>query len=71
MEIEIMADEKKKPAKGTVGGGRKHGQKNLSVGETKREIKTFFQSLTIDSMRWRKNVKMHLEMAPATRLLTL
>jgi winged helix-turn-helix protein DUF2582 len=31
----------------------------LNVGETKREIRAFFQELTIDSMRWRKNVKMH------------
>ncbi len=48
-------------------GGRAPGQKNLSVGETKKEIKAFFQELTIDSMRWRKNVKMHLEMAPDPR----
>ncbi len=58
-----MDKEKAKPPKGTVGGGRAPGQKNLSVGETKREIKAFFQELTIDSMRWRKNVKMHLETA--------
>jgi hypothetical protein len=60
---EIMDKEKAKPPKGTVGGGRKHGQKNLSVGETKREIKSFFQELTIDSMRWRQNVRRHLETA--------
>jgi hypothetical protein len=63
----IMDNEKPKPKKGTVGGGRAPGQKNLSVGETKREIKAFFQELTIDSMRWRKNVKMHLEQAPDPR----
>ena len=62
-----MDNEKPKPKKGTVGGGRAPGQKNLSVGETKREIKAFFQELTIDSMRWRKNVKMHLEQAPDPR----
>jgi hypothetical protein len=67
--METIMDDKvnKKPAKGTVGGGRKHGQKNLSIGETKREIKSFFQELTIDSMHWRKNVKMHLENAPDPR----
>ncbi len=63
METTIMDKEKAKPPKGTVGGGRKHGQKNLSVGETKREIKSFFQELTIDSMRWRQNVRRHLETA--------
>src|SRR6266446_1973549 len=63
MEIEIMDDKVNKKPKGTVGGGRAPGQKNLSVGETKREIKAFFQELTIDSMRWRQNVKRHLETA--------
>jgi hypothetical protein len=47
--------------------GRAPGQKNLSIGETKREIKAFFQELTIDSMHWRKNVKMHIEQAPDPR----
>jgi hypothetical protein len=37
------------------------------VGETKREIKAFFQELTIDSMRWRQNVKRYLETAHDAR----
>jgi hypothetical protein len=66
--METIMDEKKaKPKKGTVGGGRAPGQKNLTVGETKREIKAFFQELTIDSMRWRQDVKRYLETAHDAR----
>jgi len=55
-------DEKvnKKP-KGTVGGGRKLGQKNLLSGEIKKDIRAFFQSLSIENMRWRTNVRRQLE----------
>ena len=62
-----MDEKKANPKKGTVGGGRAPGQKNLTVGETKREIKAFFQELTIDSMRWRQNVKRYLETAHDAR----
>jgi hypothetical protein len=66
MDTETITMDENKPKKipGTGRGtGRAHGSKNLSVGETKREIKAFFQELTIDSMRWRQNVRRHLETA--------
>jgi hypothetical protein len=63
-----MDESKPKKIPGTgPGTGRAHGSKNLAVGEVKREIRAFFQELMIDSMRWRRNVKMHLEEAPDPR----
>jgi len=70
MDTETITMDENKPKKipGTGRGtGRAHGSKNLAVGEVKREIRAFFQELTIDSMRWRKNVRTHLEMAPDAR----
>jgi hypothetical protein len=59
----IAMDEKpKKKAPGNGRGtGRKPGSKNILTGQNKRDIREFFQTLTIDSMRWRTNVKKQLE----------
>jgi hypothetical protein len=65
--LEIHAGSGREDAGGTqalVGGlGRKPGSKNILSGQNKRDIKEFFQTLTIDSMRWRTNVKKQLESA--------
>jgi hypothetical protein len=33
------------------------------TGQAKRDVQEFFKTLTVDSLRWRQNVKRHLEMA--------
>jgi hypothetical protein len=63
MDTEIAMDEnkpKKAPGNGR-GTGRKPGSKNILTGQNKRDIREFFQTLTIDSMHWRRNVKKQLE----------
>jgi len=58
-------DEKKaKPRKGTVGGGRAIGQKNILSGQVKQDIAQFFKNCTSESLRWRQNVRRVLTLAP-------
>ena len=57
-----MDTDKKIPGTGR-GTGRKLGSKNLVTGQAKRDVQEFFKTLTVDSLRWRQNVKRHLEMA--------
>jgi hypothetical protein len=45
MEIEIMDEKKAKPRKGTVGGGRAIGQKNLVAPATKRSVSEIFRGM--------------------------
>jgi len=55
----VMNEQKKIPGTGR-GTGRKPGSKNILTAETKRDIASFFKSLTTENVKWRQNVARQL-----------
>jgi hypothetical protein len=63
MGTETIVDEKKKTPGTGRGTGRRPGSKNKISTEVKQNVAEFFKTCTIESLRWRTNMRRKLEMA--------
>jgi hypothetical protein len=62
-DVPIAPDKKLFTTGGKPGPGRPKGSKDKIAPAVKRDIAEFFKNLTIESLRWRENVKRQMETA--------